>query len=340
MNVHSHFPAEMKCLHSFYFLPMYKVHYIWVCHQLSHRCLINITHINCANICCQSKEMMPVVVTDKTGQTISSFIWPSTETNRNRTKRPLSCEWGVLSSGVSFPFHYSCEGSVTARNMVQVKEVCQPRDSPTQISLQERTCCEEHSEPTAYSRHTFGTHCCTLHTPGPWCCQAAPRQWPGMLGVLELDSPCPAWDSPNGQSLVWGSSSAWLRYLRAEVQPEAFPAQFPFTPLSFDRGPCAHGLKISPACPFSLSPWSAIGKTPGNLLYVEFCLDVHFWEMSEGLELTEHTRIQGSFIQPIVGSRTGAPGQTVLQTTIEMVSQIPSGPWTCNGMALVQAKWL
>lgn len=142
-----------------------------------------------------------MTVTDKTGQTLSSFILPSTETKATGLGMRSPEFWIQLS------LYYSCAGSVLLRNMIEVKDVW---ESPTQVSLQQITCFEDHSEPAASSCHTFATHS------SPCSCQIrdvaklipASGQTPWVYSGEALSA-----QHYYCQSLFWAFSQAWLKYL-------------------------------------------------------------------------------------------------------------------------------
>ena len=110
--------------------------------------------------------------------------------------------------------------------MVKVKALCLPWESPTQTSLQERSCYEEHQWASSHHCSAFAIRCCT-HSHKIRGIAKLFRAMAKLAGVLELGSPWPTWDSSNGKSLLW-DLWVWLRYLRAELQFMAFPSQSPF----------------------------------------------------------------------------------------------------------------
>ena len=125
----------------------------------------------------------------------------------------------------------------------------------------------------------------------PSCFQPMAKCAEGIRAGLLLPS------TDSSQSLLWVFSLAWLRYLRVVLHtvlgfsyPILLHSFFPFIVSHLP-----HGLKLSPACFFSLSLLSFIGISLNKSLA---CLILSWHLLLRGSELTEDVNIQGNFMAP------------------------------------------
>lgn len=91
------------------------------------------------------------------------------------------------------------------------------------------------------SRHTWvatpsaSTTAVKLRPCSPGCCLSMLECIRGTRAEIFL----PMWDSSNGQPFLWGSTSRWLRCLKAASQSEAPPTYSPLPPLPSQGQTCS-----------------------------------------------------------------------------------------------------